>query len=269
MNKQINSFLLWTTPKVVKQEATWMFSFNGWNLDNGRNIRVVSSNHDDIWTIDLDSYKAPLQDGGGVLWKYYRTKTIQIWLSISADTSESLNNLIDEIKYQTSVTEWQLKIVINWIVRERKATCTSLKFNRGWFNVDRVWNVVLTFACVNPHSHLKEPTTVNLVSQQWNYQSGVVYEWRANTFPKLFLSMDSWTSNGMSAMLNWYTLQITEELHQGDIIIFDGETKTVTLNDEEIKYSWPFTPLVYWENFFSITNSGTYTGTLSFYTRYL
>jgi hypothetical protein len=46
-----------------------------------------------------------LQDGGGVLGKYYRKKQIQLILSVKADTPDAFNDLIDEIKYQTSKTE--------------------------------------------------------------------------------------------------------------------------------------------------------------------
>ena len=78
MNNTINSILLWTAPKIPITIVEWKFTFNGWNLDNGDNIRVVQSNHDDIWTIDFDTYDTPLEDGGGVLGKYYRKKQIQL-----------------------------------------------------------------------------------------------------------------------------------------------------------------------------------------------
>jgi hypothetical protein len=37
--------------------------------------------------------------------KYYRTKTINISLSITKETEEELDELIDELKYRTSKTE--------------------------------------------------------------------------------------------------------------------------------------------------------------------
>ncbi len=269
MDRTINTALLWTAPKWMSLLNKWIFMFNNFNLDNWQNIRVIQSNHDDIWAMDFETYKTPLEDGGGVLWKYYRTKTIQLTLSISADSSNSLNDLIDEIKYQTSKTEWKLRIIINWIIRERTATCTSLKFNRMNYNVNWVWNVVLTFQCTNPHSQLETPTATNIISQSGSFQSSVIYEWRADTYLKLYLSMDSGTSNWMSFTLNWYTITITATLNQWDIVILDGETKKATVNWTEVIYSWPFTPLSYWENIYQITNSGTYTWTLSYFTKFL
>lgn len=269
MDNTINSILLWTAPKVTIKTIDGKFSFNGWNLDNGDNIRVVQSNHDDIWTIDFDTYETPLEDGGWVLGKYYRKKQIQLILSVKASTPEAFNDLIDEIKYQTSKTEWKLRIIINGIVRERTATCTSLKFNRKNYNVTRVGNVALTFTCVNPHSQLEDPESADFISQTWAFQSSVIYQWRAETYPKLFVTMDSWSSAWMRFELNWYVIEINQTLNQWDIIIFDGETKSVTVNDVEVVYSWPFTPLNYGENIYSINNDWIYTGSLSYFIKYL
>lgn len=269
MDRVINTALLWTAPKINLSGLNWIFSFNGWNFDNGSTVRVIGSNHDDIWSIDFSTYDTPLEDGGWVLWKYYRQKTIQIILSIQAWTKEAFNDLIDEVKYRTSATEWMLKIIINGITRQRTATCTSLKFNRQNYNVNWCWNVVLTFTCVNPHSQLENPSAENIVWETWTYQSSVVYEWRAETFPKLYITMDSWNSTWMQFTLNWYTIEITTSLTVWDIIIFDGETKKVTVNDTEVAYTWPFTPLNYGENIFEVVNSWTYTWTLSYYVKFL
>lgn len=269
MENTINSILLWTAPKIQRNVLDWIFTFNGWNLDNGQNIRVVQSNHDDVWTMDFDTYKTPLQDWWWVLGKYYRQKTIRLVLSISAWTPEAFNDLIDEIKYQTSKTEWKLRIIINNIVRERTATCTSLKFNRQNYNLTWIGNVELVFTCVNPHSQLQDPNSTNIISQTWTFQSSVDYQWRAETYPTLLLTMDSGSSTWMRFELNWYVMEINTSLTTGDVIVFDGETKTVTVNDVEVVYSWPFTPLNYGENIYSITNSGVYTGSLSYFTKYL
>ena len=136
MDKVINSQLLWDAPKIQRNVMDWKFTFNGWNLDNGSSVRVIQSNHDDIGTVQFDTYNTPLQDWWWVLWKYYRQKTIQFTLSVDGWSEQWLNDLIDEIKYQTSKTEWQLRIIINWVVREWTATCTSLKFNRNNYNVN-------------------------------------------------------------------------------------------------------------------------------------
>ena len=269
MNRTINTQLLWTAPKFVETVSSDSFSFNDWSLNNWISIKLKESNHDDVWTIDFSTYKTPLQDWWWVLWKYYRTKTINLLLSLSAETEEELNDLIDEIKYRTSETEWNLRIAINGKVREWTATCTSLKFNRKHFNINRLWEVSLTFTCVNPHSHSSNQTMISIMGQTWTYQSAVQYDGRTGAFASLLLWMDSWTSIWMRFTLNWYTIEINSTLNEWDIIIFDWETKKVTVNWSEVAYTWPFVPLEYWENIFSITNDWTFTGTLSYYLQYL
>jgi hypothetical protein len=55
--------------------------------------------------VDFQTFANPDSDGGGILSKYYRTKTINLTLSIKQPTEEQLDALIDEIKYRTSKTE--------------------------------------------------------------------------------------------------------------------------------------------------------------------
>lgn len=269
MDRTINTAILWKAPNIQKNSLEWVFTFNWWSLDDWHNVRVIQSNHDDLWTVQFDTYDTPLQDGWWVLGKYYRQKQIQFVLSVNGDTSAWLNALIDEIKYQTSKTEWILRITINWMVREWTATCTSLKFNRQNYNVNWCGNVVLTFTCVNPHSHLEEPESESIISQTGTYQWNIIYSWRAETFPKLYLTMDSWSATWMSFTLNWYTIAITTSLSASDIILFDWDSKKVTVNWTEVAYTWPFVPLSYWENVYSVTNAWTYTWSLSYYVKYL
>lgn len=269
MNKPYNTGLLWTNPTIEEVDVSWIFSFDGWKLDNGSTIRVTSSNHDDVGTIDYSTYKTPLEDGGGVLGKYYRTKTINIWLSIKGETKEELNNLIDEIKYRTSKTEWILRIEINGELRERTATCINLKFNREYYNINWCGKVDLTFSCVNPHSKYETPIIEDFIGQTGTYTKGVLYDGRAESFPTLHITIDSGTAEWISFSLNGYTLEVEQNLSAWDIIVFDGEKKSVKLNWIEVEYTWPFVSLTYGENIISIDSDATYSWTLSFYKKFI
>ena len=258
MDRTINTAILWDAKDVQRNILDGIFSFNGWNLDNGQNIRVIQSNHDDLWTVQFDTYDTPLQDGWWVLWKYYRKKTIQLVLSVNGNTQEWLNVLIDEIKYQTSKTEWTLRIVINWVVRERTATCTSLKFNRKNYNVSRAGNVVLTFTCVNPLSFNLTSITNTYTGISGNYATELNYSWKVNCYPSIYLIIKSETwLNSFSIDMNWYLFTISNEFEAGDFIIIDGETKLAKLNWTVITYSWPFPIIEPWLNHIEIkVNSG-------------
>lgn len=268
INNLINNTLLAEIPFHAEQISTAKFAFNNWSLDNWTSMRVLFCDYDDVWSIDFQTYDTPLEDGGGVLWKYYRKKKITFQISVQSSSLEWLNNLIDEIKYQTSPTQKKLTIEINWIIRIRTATLTSLKFNRKSYNMNRLWNVQLVFECVNPTSYLLQPLSVSWVWLNGNFQSGIIYQWRADSYPTITITANS-SMSGISFTLNWYTISVTESLNTNDTLIFDWTTKKATLNGTEIQYFGPFTALKYGENIFSIECTGSYTYNLSYYTRYL
>ncbi len=268
INNLINSTLLAEIPFHAEQVSSAKFAFNNRSLDNWTSMRVLFCDYDDLWSIDFQTYNTPLEDGGGVLWKYYRTKRITFQLSVQSSSLEWLNNLIDEIKYQTSPTQKRLTIEINWVVRIRTATLTSLKFNRQSYNMNRLWNVSLVFDCVNPTSFLLNPSSKTEIWISGTYQSWIIYNGRADSYPTLTITATTWAT-GLSFTLNWYEISITNTLNANDVLIFDGTTKKCTLNWTEIQYFWPFTPLKYWENIFSIDYSWTFTYNLSYYTRFL
>ena len=269
MNRTINTSLLWNGFSIDTDIIESSFSFNGWNMDNGSTIRVTYSNHDDVWSIDFKTYDTPLEDWGGVLWKYYRKKDINIKLSVSWESFEELNDLIDEIKYRTSITEWLLKITINGVEREWTATCTSLKFNRNAYNVSRCGDVSLTFTCVNPHSKTKYPIIEDFFDKQGEFSFEVAYDWRAETFPMLYINIDDNESDWITFSLNGYEIAIDEHLNVGDTIIFNWENKRVTKNWIEVEYTWPFTPINYGWNVFILNSDSTYSWTLSFFKKYI
>ena len=143
------------------------------------------------------------------------------------------------------------------------------KFNRKSFNVNRCWNIILTFSCVNPHSQLEDPSSENFIWQSWTYSSVFFYNGRAESFPTLQLTIDSWTSDWMKFILNWYTIEISTSLTAWDVVSFDWEKKEVRVNNVEVAYTGPFTALNYWDNSFEVQNDWTYTWSLSYFTKFL
>ena len=254
-NVLLNDGLLWSGKKQKGsiQPDSWMFVFNWYNLHNWTSRRVTNSNHDDLWEIELEDYDAPRTDGGFVLNKFYRSKTIVITLCLTSPTAEWLNDLIDDLKFQTSKTQGFLDIIINWVVRRREATLTSLKFWRQNYNITFVQNVVLTFKCVNPlaFSLANITNTYNWISG--NYVTEINYSWKVNCFPTIYFLVHSQTDlETISVDFNWYVFTIDEEIDAGDVLEVDGESKLVKLNWNVIYYNWPFPVLEPWLNHIEI-----------------
>lgn len=259
-NILLNSGLLWNAPKGKKStfSGSGMFVFNWYNLHNWKTRRVIESNHDDLWNVAYETYDYSRADWWNALSKYYRTKTITITMCLSADDENGLNDLIDELKFQTSKMQGYLDIIINWLVRRREATLTSLQFGRKGYNINFLQNVVLTFECVNPSAFNLTSITNRYSGLSGNYATELNYSWKVNCYPTIYIVVQSETNlTWFQIDMNGYKFQISGEYQAGDFIIIDGETKLVKVNGTTTAYTWPFPVIEPWLNHIEISiNSG-------------
>ena len=266
----INDRLLWEWSDASVMIGNATFSFNGYNLNNWTTSRVISCNSDDLWKVDFETFNYAMQDGWWVLWRYFRTQTINIWLSIATETQQDLFDLMDEIKYQCSAVEAPLRIKVWNQIRERTATCTEIKFNRANYNVNWLWKVQLVFKATNPHSHTLKPLSYSAISQSGIYKYSIWYLWRATSYLVINLAIETSGTYQIYFKLNWFTLSIPSRSYTAwDIVRLDWITKKVTVNGTEIEYNGSFRPLSYWDNPIEIYYWWTYTITLSYYENYL
>ena len=251
----LNSWVLnWTstTEEVISTSAS--FSFDWYSLDNWTTRRITYSDHDNLWTIAYETYDFPRIDWWDALARYYRNKNITIKLCLKASSNEWLNDLIDELKLATNKVQWNLDIIINWIVRRRKATLTKLDFWRQAYNIDFLQDVTLTFSCINPISF-----NLSSISETYNWLSGnfaaeISYTWKVSCFPTIYLIIQ-WVNDlsKITIEMNWYFLHISEEFLPWDVVLIDWESKLVKINWVNHKYSWPFPVLESWINHMEIT----------------
>lgn len=220
------------------------FAFDWFSLHRADgSIRVKACDYDDIWAMDFNTFKNPDNDWGGVLSKYYRTKTINISLSITKETEEELDELIDELKYRTSKTEWYLDIFVWAFRRRRTATLTSLKFNRKYYNVTRCGEVQLSFQCTNPHGRGKEIKSLTFQSLWSDYTEEILYNGSARSDFKMTFIVNTASATKLTVKVNGYKQEITTNISNGDIITYDGEEKEIKVNGVNQRYSWPFEQL--------------------------
>lgn len=130
-------------PLSVTQDAV---AFDGYGLQNAT-VRTVSVDMDNLGRVDLPTFDFPMDDGGGVLSRYFRGRQIRVRISVSCDTPENLNLKIDDIKRNLRKSEGNLDITVNGEIRRIRATLTDVKFNRQHYNLTFV-NADLTFTSV-------------------------------------------------------------------------------------------------------------------------
>lgn len=241
----LNSWLLWNSWWASSWWGNiwdvWMFVFNWYNLHNGTTRRVITSNHDDLWDIAFETYNYPRADWWNALGKYYRRKNIVLTLCLESPTAEWLNDLIDELKFQTSKTQWYLDIIINWIVRRWTATLTSLTFWRQSYNVNFLNNVTLNFECINPLAFTLNDNTKTYSQITGNYTTEIIYLWKVVVYPTIYAVM--WSCNNLSNFsinTNWYLFTINHEINSWDVVLINWESKLSKINGTTIPYDWPF-----------------------------
>lgn len=250
-NNVLNSLLLWNAPKSTWTEIkdSWRFVFNWYNLHDWKTRIVQQSNHDDLWTKNVETFNYARADWWNVIGQYYRTKRISLVMSLIASTEQWLNDLIDELKFATSGVQWNLDIIINWLVRRREATLVSLKFWRKSYNINVLQNIELTFDCVNPFAFNLTSISKTYSWLSWNYVAEIMYSWKVVCYPTIYVMINSetWLDNFRIEQNN-YLFNIDHELNSWDFLIIDWETKIARLNWTPIEYSWPFPAIEPWLN---------------------
>lgn len=250
-NNVLNSLLLWNAPKSTWTEIkdSWRFVFNWYNLHDWKTRIVQQSNHDDLWTKNVETFNYARADWWNVIAQYYRTKRISLVMSLIASTEQWLNDLIDELKFATSGVQWNLDIIINWLVRRREATLISLKFWRKHYNINAIQNIELTFDCVNPFAFNLTSISKTFSWLSWNYVAEIMYSWKVVCYPTIYVMINSqsWLDNFRIEQNN-YLFNIDHELNAWDFLIIDWETKIARLNWTPIEYTWPFPAIEPWLN---------------------
>lgn len=88
-------------PTIASQDS---IAFNGFGLQNESIISQLPD-FDDLTNVELNTYKFPRDDGGGVLSKYYRGRDIKITSTLRANTQDEFSALLDNFKKQLRKTE--------------------------------------------------------------------------------------------------------------------------------------------------------------------
>jgi len=257
-SKLLAELLLWWWPLLSGSTTQDDFVFNGYSLNNGTTRKVRTSNHDDLWVIDLNLFNTPRNDWWWVLWHFYREKTIILWMTLSADSSILLNELVDDFKKNTRETEWFLEITINGEIRRVKASITGLNFNRKYYQINFIQDIEISFTTIEPFFYKKTEESVTYTWITADFNEEITNNWTVKTEWVFYLIFWTWIVSLTSvSILTWEdTITINETITDSDVLIVDSNNKIVTLNWVEIDYDWVFLDLQVWYNPISFDFNG-------------
>ena len=267
------AWLFWWGVAPAVEWTPDIFVFNWYSLHKSDgSVRVRNSNHDDLWSIKLDTFNAPRVDWGWVLWQYYRSKDISLDISLNADSVALLNALIDDFKKNTRKTEWWLEIYLDSTVRRVKASVVDLKFNRQYFNITFCQEVTITFRTMDPHWQEKNATSSSYLWITADLNEEIENTGNVDVYPNFYFNFSSVVSLwSVSIEMWWYSIGITETINTWDVLIIDWTNRDVTLNWTSIDYTWTFPLLEVWDNPVTFDfGSGTFSCdiTVIYYTTY-
>lgn len=169
--------------------------FDGYSLQSST-IVTSEIDYDDQKNIELNTFKFPRINGGGVLSKPYRGRTITlkgvITVASGGDASD-FNDLLDEIRSAMRTTEGNLDIYVNTEIRRIKATMTSFVPNRKHYNTT-FCDFVMTFQTVEPFFYAINNQSQTYTSETADFTESFVHEGNADASPSIYFIFGAGTT---------------------------------------------------------------------------
>lgn len=230
--------------------------FDGYGLQNA-NIITSNINYDDLLSIELNSFKYPRENGGGVLSKFYRGREIKLEITVKSDTGQNFNTLMDTVKKNLRKTEGYLSILVNTERRRIKATCTKFDTKREYYNIT-FCKIDVTFTTLEPFFYAETKQSYNFLGKTGTFSEEVTNLGSTDSLPvfyHIFGAGSAVTNVAFTAFSR--TLSIANTFAANDILIIDAVNKSVTKNGVEIDYTGAFPVFPPGSNPFTTSYTGT------------
>lgn len=251
--------------------------FDGYSLQDA-NIIATNIVDSSAPTRELPTYRIPRNNGEGILGDYFRSRVIKVTGYIKDTTNALLEARLNTIKRRLTLREGNLDRNINGSIKRIKATLTnpdSMFGERQGYHIT-FCPFSFEFMSVEPMWHDLTYTSqtrtgvVSLVNNDAIYNDGT-YKAPA-VLIVIFDAATAVTAFQFTNNENGNILSITRSFVAGDVLIIDGEERSVTVNDVEVDYNGIFPVLEYGANSFTLTTTGAavdYTSTIKYKKAYL
>lgn len=240
-------------PEFIEQDD---FVFDGYSLQNSE-IIMEMSDYDDLGKIDFNTFNFPRNNGGGVISKFYRGRTVGFTGIVRCSTAVLLNEKVDEIKRSISATEGYLDIKVNGNIRRAKATCVKMDFGRQHYHVSFI-PVRITFEILEPFFYSINDQSGSYLGKTGNFSEEFTCGGTAETEPTFYFIFGTTTVTGMTITNpDATTLVLAEAITTGDVLIINSKEKEIKLNGTVIDYTGVFPTFRVGSNPFSVSFTGS------------
>lgn len=227
--------------------------FDGYSLQN-TSIITSTLDYDDQGTVELNSFNYPRDDGGGVLNKYYRGRTLTLKATVKASTASDFNDLIDEIKKNLKKTSGYLDIRVNSEVRRIRATVTKTNFAREHYHIT-FCPLTVTFTVLEPFFYAYNAQSFAYTGKTATFSEEITHRGTADADPVFYFIFGTGSTVTAITLTNpdTTTLVIANTFAINDILIIDAGNKIITKNGTEIDYTGVFPSFTPGSNPFTFT----------------
>lgn len=246
-----------TTKWLVEFDSFDLTSMCGWNKYW---YMLQTGNDKDLDNINIWEFVSSTIDWWWVYNKKYGNKSVTFTLFIQGENYSDLIDKIDNLKKLTQGVEKDFDIYYLWWYRTTKATLSSIKFPSFWKNQDFIDNVELIFLFTTWYWENKTWVSEFLANQTDDFEVVLDNQGKYESFPKILFNCKS-SGNTITKIeveikkvweTEWFSVYIEENITNDDLVVFDYTTKTITINDDEVNFFWPMTPLEIWQNVINV-----------------
>ncbi len=252
-----------TLPKDVDIFAYWCANFT-----NDKNIRVRDLTwYDNIPKLSINKYETPRYHWWGLLWYYFREKTIRIELRIiGCEDDCSIDKKLDCIK--RCVSKPNQRMIQNFCGMKR---CTIWYLNNWDFKKDlwciSVWLLTMEFTTLDPFFYDCDATEVNEYAIDsstrawWIVNFMLENKWTAPTYLRTTIAFTNaiWV-NQIKISIGGNTMTINQNVNATDFIDIVWDEREVYYNGVNwIDYLWNIDYLQPWNNSVVIEINGVWT----------
>lgn len=251
--------------------------FDGYSLQDS-NIIATNIVDSSAPTRELPTYRVPRNNGEGILGDFFRRRTIKVVGFIKESTTALLEARLNTLKRRLTLREGDLDRNIGGTVKRIKATLVnpdSMFGDRQGYHIT-FCPFSFEFMSVEPMWHdlaYTSQTSTGVVSLVRNDAISNDGTYKAPAvLIVIFDAAVSVTKFTFTNNTNGEILSVTRSFAAGDVLIIDGEERSVTVNSSEVDYDGIFPDLDYSANSFTLTTTGTsvdYTSTIKYKKAYL
>lgn len=232
-------------------------SFDGYGLQNAK-ITVSEANFDDSGESEFNTYPLPRRDGTGFLSRFWRKKRITLRGIVKGTDASDMEAVMDEMKRSLSGTEKTLQRVTANGTRKITATLVSANFDRRHYHIS-FCPFTLTFESQDAFWYDASNQSFSAAVTSSPYVESLDNGGSAPADPRILLAFVSASSvTQVSFSANNKTVTLSGAFSAGDVLEFNGETKTALVNGTETDYGGTFPELLTGSNLCTLAVDGTF-----------